>query len=181
MKETKGFTLTELVVVVALVGIVAAVVIPMLQRAMIAANEAETLGDIHTVIDAQTSYSAANGGFYDSNLDCLVFPSASGCIPNYPTSGPTFLDSQLAALTAKAGYNRLFRGGPVPLPTPPPWSSPSSALNYRYDATPITIGVTGVRGFAGQADGRICFTANGTPVPPGTPPETLPPNCTDVP
>ena len=179
MRKPRGFTLTELVIVVALVGILAAVVIPLLQRAMIAANEAETLGDIRTIIDAQTSYSAANGGFYDARLDCLVFPSASGCIPSYPTSGPTFLDSQLAALTAKAGYNRLFNPGV--LVQAPPTSSPSSVLQYRYDATPITIGITGVRGFAGQADGRICFTPNGTPVPLGPAPGTLPQNCTNVP
>ena len=179
MRKPRGFTLTELVIVVALVGILAAVVIPLLQRAMIAANEAETLGDIRTIIDAQTGYSAVNGGFYDGNLGCLVFPAASDCIPNYPTSGPTFLDSQLAALTARSGYNRLFTAAVL---TPvPPTSSPTSIRDYRYDATPMTIGITGVRGFAGQADGRICFTPNGTPVPLGPAPGTLPQNCTNVP
>src|ERR671912_17058 len=122
MRKATGFTLTELVIVVALVGILAAVVIPLLQRAMI----------------------AANGGFYDGSLDCLVAPS--WCIPSYPTSGPTFLDSLLASQTAKSGYNRLFTSGPVPA-TLPPTSSPTSVLGYRYDATPISIGITGVRGF----------------------------------
>ena len=179
MKRARGFTMIELVIVVALIGIFAAVVIPLFQRSMVAANEAETLADIRTIIDAQTSYAAVNGGFYDSNLGCLVFPGASNCIPGYPANGPTFLDSQLASLTPKAGYNRVFRSGAWMPPAPN--MSPSSVSGYRYDATPVTVGVTGVRGFAGQANGRICFTPNGTPVPWGVPPETLPPDCTDVP
>lgn len=179
MRKARGFTMTELVIVVALIGIVAAVVIPLLQRAMIATNEAETLGDIRTIIDAQTSYASANGGFYDGNLGCLVFPAQPSCIPSYPTSGPTFLDSQLASQNPKAGYNRSFGSGPFVPSTPS--TSQSSVLIYRYDATPMAAWITGVRGFAGQADGRICFTPDGTPVPAGSEPGRLPAGCTDVP
>ena len=180
MKTAKGFTVTELLIVVALAGIVAAVVIPAMSRAFIASNEAATLGDIRTVIDAQDSYSSVNGGFYDSHLPCLTAPSSPLCIPGYPTNGPTFLDSSLAALTARHGYNRVYVGGPAPLNLPPT-VSPTSARAYRYDATPVVTGVTGVRGFAGDASGRICFTPDGTPVPPGTPPESLPAGCAVVP
>lgn len=178
MKAAKGFTVIDLLIVVALMGILAALVIPMLQRAMIAANEAATLGDIRTVIDAQTSYRSANAGFYDGALTCLNVPS-SGCIPSYPSNAPTFLDSALASLIAKDGYNRRFTAGTPPAVIPPN-ASPSSVEAYRYDATPIFNGVTGVRGFAGQADGRICFTPNGAPVPAGPAPATLPANCTVV-
>jgi type IV pilus assembly protein PilA len=179
MKKRNGFTLTELLIAVAIMGIVAAVAIPLLVRARVAANESATLGDIRTLISAQASYRSANGGFFDGSLDCLTSPSSANCIPSYPTSGPTFLDSMLASLRTKAGYNRLFTSGPVVAP-PPPNASPTSVLAYRYDATPLDVGVTGVRGFAGGSDSRDCFTSNGMPVPPGPGSGTLPPTCEDV-
>ena len=174
-KSDRAFTMVELVIAVAVVGIVAAVVVPAALRSRVAANESATIGDIRTIMSAQAAYRNVNAGFYDSNLDCLVAPSF-GCIPGYPTNGPTFLDSQLAALTQKAGYNRVWVGGPAP-PNLPPNVSPTSATRYRYDATPTVGGMTGVRGFAGDQTERICFTTDGSPIGPGVPAEQLPANC----
>ncbi len=178
MKIAKGFTLVELVIVVAITGILAAVVIPALVAGRVAANESATLGDIRTIISAQTAYKAVNSGFYDGHLSCLTAPSLF-CIPSYPTNGPTFLDSALASQNAKTGYARSFSSAPFPGPIPAA-ASASSTNAYRYDATPITFGLTGVRGFAGDNAGRICATADGTPVPGGPAPGTLPLNCQDV-
>lgn len=173
MKAARGFTVLELVIVVAVAGIVAAVVIPALVSARVAANESATIGDIRTVISAQAAYRTVNGGFYDGNLDCLTQPA--WCVPSYPFSAPTFLDSQLASQQVKAGYLRSFRAGDPPTPIPAT-ASPTSMRVYRYDATPLTVGLTGVRGFAGGHDDRICFTSDGSPVPSGVGAE-LPPNC----
>jgi type IV pilus assembly protein PilA len=178
MGKRTGFTLIELLIVVAMIGIVAAVAIPAWLVARASANESATLGDIRTLISAQTAYKSANAGFYDGHLSCLTEPSSAGCIPSYPFSGPTFLDSLLASQNAKAGYNRSFTPGPTVAPNPPA-SSPTSVSIYRYDATPVTVGQTGIRGFAADHNGRVCVTANGTPVPGvGTP--TLPGTCQDL-
>jgi len=174
MKAARGFTVLELVIVVAVAGIVASITIPALIRGRVAANESATIGDIRTLISAQSAYRTVNSGFYDSNLDCLVDPD--GCVPFYPTSAPSFLDSTLASQQSKAGYNRLFQGGPLPANTPTTASS-SSTLSYRYDATAVTVGLTGVRGFAGDFTDRICFTPDGAPVPAGVTSSQLPPNC----
>lgn len=154
----KGFTLIELLIVVAIIAIIAAIAVPALLRARIAANEAAAIGDIRTVGSASASYFAANGGFYEGELSCLTEPS--GCIPNYPTVAPTFLDSQLANLLPKKGYNRSYVGG-APPPIIPFNSSPSSASSYVYWATPSGGGQTGVRGFATDSSGIICYSPTG--------------------
>ena len=162
MKREKGFTLIELLIVVAIIGINAAIANPSLLRARVSANEAAMIGDIRTVISAQAAYQSANGGWYAADLQCLSIPS--GCIPGYQLASPTFLDPQVAGAAgaaSKQGYNRMFwPGGQAPnLPTT---SDPNSTGQYAYAGTPSVQDQTGVRGFAGDASGVICWTPDGT-------------------
>jgi prepilin-type N-terminal cleavage/methylation domain-containing protein len=160
MKKQKGFTLIELLIVVAIIGIIAAIAIPSLLRARVSANESATIGDIRTVISGEAAFQSANGGWYDT-ITCLAV-NGNACIPSYPSTAPTFLDSALCSLIGKSGYDRSFQIGPPPARINPLVSSPGSMAAYAYLASPISNGQTGVRGFGGDSSGVLCFTPDGS-------------------
>jgi len=77
-------------------------------------------------------------------------------VPSYPTNGPTFLDSQIAALIPKSGYSRIFDSSAVVL---------GGLSCFVYETLPVTAGRTGVRGFAADCGGLICQSPDGSALP----------------
>ncbi|WP_370822028.1 type II secretion system protein [Phascolarctobacterium faecium] len=65
-KNRKGFTLVELVVVIAILGILAGLAIPRFIGATETARGARVIADLRTVESALSMYYAKNGNFYDS-------------------------------------------------------------------------------------------------------------------
>jgi|ERR1041385_568635 prepilin-type N-terminal cleavage/methylation domain-containing protein len=146
MKKSKGFSLIELLIVVAIILIIAAIAIPNLLRARIAANESSAAASVRTIVTSQLAYQNAYQIFANSIM-ALGPPSATGC----PSSGPTsanacILDYQLASTTAtnpKSGY--YFSA-----------ASPTTT-QFFVQGHPGSAGTSGVKGFCATEDNAVRF------------------------
>ncbi len=155
-KKQKGFSLIELLIVVAIILIIAAIAIPNLLRARMAANESSAVGSVRTIVTAEVSYSSTWGQGFAVAVTNLG--GATPCTASAVTS--CFLDPLLStAPFQKSGYTVSAAGlggaGTV--------ASPDTA--FVAAAVPITTGTTGQRSFCSDETGVIRFDATGGAAP----------------
>jgi type IV pilus assembly protein PilA len=141
----KGFSLIELLIVVAIILIIAAIAIPNLLRSKMAANESSAVGSLRTLNTASVTYSTTYGS-YPAGLTNL-----GPATPATSTSAD-LVDSVLSSGT-KSGYSFTWSAGAT--------DANGNYLNYSITAQPITPGTTGQRYFYTDQSGVIRANASG--------------------
>ncbi len=149
MRKQKGFSLIELLIVVAIILIIAAIAIPNLLRARMAANESSAVASIRTINTAMITYNSS----YPTVGFAGTLASLGGLAPCVPAStAACLIDSVLSAGT-KSGYTFAATGAGGP-----------PAGTYYATAVPVTVNQTGIRSFCSFEDAVVRVQPTGAAI-----------------
>jgi len=150
MRKSRGFSLIELLIVVAIILIIAAIAIPNLLRAKMAANESSAVGSLRAINTAEISYQSS----YPTVGYAPALSNLGGITPCTPSSTTACLIGSDLAGGFKSGYNFVAVGSGGP-----------PSVQYYATAVPTVLNQTGTRSFCSFEDAvlRVQPTGGGIP------------------
>jgi type IV pilus assembly protein PilA len=149
MCKQKGFSLIELLIVVAIILIIAAIAIPNLLRARMAANESSAVASIRTINTGMVTYNST----YPTVGFATALSNLGGTAPCTPTSTNACLIDSVLGGGSKSGYTFLALGAGTP-----------TQVSYYAAGTPITPNQTGIRSFCAFEDAVVRVDPTGSAV-----------------
>ncbi|SRR5712691_933496 len=142
-KRQIGFSLIELLIVVAIILVIAAIAIPGYLNARMAANEGSAVQSVRTLQSALTAYATTYPGIgFPAQLLDLGPGAAVPCVSSITQA--CLIDNVLASGT-KSGYNFTYVQNASSIPS----------VAYTLNADPLTRGSTGHRSFYSDQPGVI--------------------------
>ena len=130
-RREDAFSLIELMIVVAIILVIAAIAIPSLLRSKIAANQASAIESLRVIGTSEVTYAATYGDGYSTTLAAMG-PIPSGAVATASAAG---LVDDLLASGAKSGYTFIY--------TPTLLDSTGRYNGYTVLANPVVAGTTG--------------------------------------
>jgi prepilin-type N-terminal cleavage/methylation domain-containing protein len=147
-EREKGFSLIELLIVVAIILVIAAIAIPNMMRSRIAANEAAAVSAVRAITTAEHAYAQS---YPEYGFTCSLGelgPPPSG--QPFSTAAAGILDP-VVSLGAKSGYSFAIIG----------CGSTTPRYSFQSTGVPKVVGQTGQRAFCSDNSGVIYFSDDG--------------------
>jgi type IV pilus assembly protein PilA len=147
MRNQKGFSLIELLLVVAVILIVSAIAVPNFMRSRMRANEANAVAGIRVIHTSAITYATT---YPDLGFPALL-TNMGGAVPCTATSTASCLIDDVLAQGVKDGYSYVWTGD---------GNTPS--VGFTLTATPQIVGSSGQRMFCTDQGGTVYYDPTGT-------------------